>query len=69
LSVGSASVPIRMRRPSGARKALSFSPLVEAGWADASRVEGVPLIPALAKPLVFFAGRPAAEWAPDARRV
>jgi len=56
-----------MRRPSAAREALSLSPLVKASWADASRIEGIPLISAGAKPFVFFAGRPAAEWAADAR--
>jgi hypothetical protein len=57
-----------MRRPSATRKALGFSPLVEAGWTDASRVKGVPLVAAGAEPLVFLAGRPAAERAADARR-
>ena len=52
-----------MRRPSAAREALRFSPLVQAGWADASRIESVPLVTAGAEPLVFFAGRPAAERA------
>jgi hypothetical protein len=60
--------PIRMRRPACAREALCRSPLVQAGWADASRVERVPLIAAGAEPLVLFPGRPAAERAADARR-
>src|SRR5205814_1785912 len=47
---------------------LSFSPLVEARRAHASRVECVPRMSALAEPLVLFAGRPAAQWAADARR-
>ncbi len=41
---------------------------MNAGWAHPSRVEGVPLVSAVAKPFVFFARRPAAEWAADARR-
>jgi hypothetical protein len=49
-----------MRRPSAAREALRFSPLVQAGWTYASRVEGAPLVAAGAEPFVFFAGRPAA---------
>jgi len=53
-----------MQRPSAAREALSFSPLVQASWADASRFEGIPLIAARAKP---FVRRPAAERAADAR--
>lgn len=56
-----------MPRPSAARKALGLSPLVETGWADSSGVEGVPLIPAVAEPLVFFTGRPAAERTTDTR--
>jgi len=56
-----------MRRPSAARKALGFSPLVQASRAYASRVEGIPLVAAGAEPLVFFAGRPAAQRATDAR--
>jgi hypothetical protein len=45
-----------VRRPLAARKALGLSPLVKAGWADASGVESVPLITAGAEPFVFFAG-------------
>jgi hypothetical protein len=56
-----------MRRPSAASEALGLSPLVKARWADASGVERVPLIAALAEPFVFLAGRPAAERAADAR--
>ncbi len=41
---------------------------MQAGGADASRIEGVPRMTALAKPLVIFPGRPAAERAPNARR-
>jgi len=57
-----------MRRPSAAREALGFSPLVQARWADASRVEGVPLVTTSAEPFVLFARRPAAQRAADARR-
>ena len=42
---------------------------MEARWADASRVEGIPFVSARAEPFVFFTGRPAAERAPDARRL
>jgi hypothetical protein len=42
---------------------------MKARWADASRVERVPLVAALAEPLVLFAGRPAAEGTADARRL
>jgi len=55
------------RRPFATRETLSFSPLVQARGADASSIERVPLVSAVAKPFVFFAGRPAAERAPDAR--
>lgn len=58
-----------MRRPPGAREALRLGPLVQACRADSSGVERVPLITALAEPLVSLAGRPAAERAADARRL
>jgi len=58
-----------MGRPSTAREALRFSPLMEAGWADASRIKGIPRMIALTEPEVFLAGRPAAERAEDARRL
>lgn len=61
-------IPIRMRRPSTTGKALGLIPLVKAGWANASSVEGVPLVVALAKPFVFLARRPAAQRTADARR-
>ena len=48
-----------MRRPSAAREALGFTPLVKAGT-DASRIERVPLVAAGAEPLVALAKRPAA---------
>ena len=57
----------RVPRPSTAREALRFSPLVQARGADASGVECVPLIAAGAKSSVFLAGRPATLWTPDAR--
>src|SRR5262249_10567018 len=47
----------------------SFSPLVQARCADPARVESIPLIAAGAKPFIVFAGRPAAEWAADVRRL
>jgi hypothetical protein len=50
-----------MRRPTGGRKALRLSPLVEACRPHSSRVERVPLIAAGAGPHVFRPGRPAAE--------
>jgi len=50
----------RMLRPSAARKALCFRPLVEARGADASRIKGIPRVTALTEPFVFLAGRPAA---------
>jgi hypothetical protein len=49
-------IPIRMRRPAGAGRALGFSPLVQAGRADSSRVERVPFKEARANPLVFLTG-------------
>jgi hypothetical protein len=58
-----------MRRPAGTREALSRTPLVQASGANASRVERVPLVPTVAEPLVLLTGRPAAEWAADARRL
>jgi hypothetical protein len=61
-------IPIRMCRPTAAREALGFSPLMQARRADASRVERVPLVAAGAEPLVFIARRPTAERAADTRR-
>lgn len=55
-----------MFRPSTAREALSFFPLVQASWAYASSVEGVPHVTAGAGPAILFARRPAAERATDA---
>jgi hypothetical protein len=60
-------VPERMRRPSAAREALGLSPVVQAGWTDASCIESIPFESASAEPVIFFAGRPAAEWAANAR--
>ena len=63
----SMSIPERVRNPSAAREALGLSPLVKARWADASRVESVPLVSAGAEPFIFLAGRPTAKRAADAR--
>ena len=41
-----------MRRPSAAREALGFRPLVQACWAHAPRVEGIPLVAAGAESLI-----------------
>ena len=57
-----------MRRPSAAREALRFSPVVEARGADASSIKRIPRMTALAEPFVLLPGRPAAERAADARR-
>jgi hypothetical protein len=56
-----------MLRPPCAREALRRSPSVQAGWAHSPCIEGVPRMTAVAEPFVFFAGRPAAERAADAR--
>ena len=58
-----------MRRPSAAREALSLSLLVKTSWADASRVERVPLEAAGAKPFVLLTRRPTAERATDTWRL
>jgi hypothetical protein len=42
---------------------LGFTPLVQAGGADASGVERVPFVPAGAEPFVVFARRPTAQRA------
>ena len=47
---------------------LQQDQLLETVWADASGVERIPHIAALAEPVIFLAGRPAAERAADARR-
>jgi hypothetical protein len=52
---------------SGRTRGTRFQPSVEIGWADAARVQGIPLIAAGAKPFVLFTWRPAAERAADAR--
>src|SRR5579871_3308278 len=65
--IRSTSIPIRVRRPSAAWEALSLSPLVKASWADASSIERIPRMTALAEPLVLFTRRPAAQRAADAR--
>jgi hypothetical protein len=61
-------IPERMRRPSAACEALRFSPLMEARRTHSPSVECVPRMTALAEPLVFFPGRPAAQRAADAGR-
>ena len=60
-------VPQRMRRPSTARKALGLSPLVQARRTHAACLKGIPRMTALTEPVIFLAGRPAAERAADAR--
>jgi len=60
-------VPIRVCRPLLTGEALRRSPLMEAGGADTSRVERIPFVSAATRPSVFFAGRPTAERAPNAR--
>jgi hypothetical protein len=62
----SVRVPIRVRRPSAAREALRFSPLVKASGADATCIERIPIEAACAKPFVLLPGRPAAERTADA---
>jgi len=54
-----------MRRPASTREALGFTPPLKANRANPSRIEGVPLMTASARPEVFRARRPAAERAPD----
>jgi len=49
-----------MRRPAAARETLRLSPLVQAGWADASGIERLLLVSAVTRPS-FFAGRQTAE--------
>ena len=48
-------VPVRMQRPAGAGQALGLSPLVEAGGANSTSVERVPLIAAGAEPEIILA--------------
>jgi len=50
-----------------ALEALRFSPLVNAGGANSSRIECVPLVSTVTRPSVFLAGRPATERAADLR--
>ena len=40
---------------------------MQAGWADTSRIEGVPKVAAATRPTVIFAGRPSAQRAADTR--
>jgi hypothetical protein len=60
-------IPVGMRRPAPTRKALRLNPLMEASGAHSSRIKGVPLMPAGARPELVLTGRPAAEWASDTR--
>src|SRR5215471_21198081 len=60
-------VPVRVRRPESAGKALSFSPLVQTCRANSTCVKRVPHVSAGTRPEVFFSGRPAAQRATDAR--
>jgi hypothetical protein len=55
-----------MRRPSAAREALRVSPPMKTGGADASRIKGIPRMTALTEPVIFLAGRPAAQGTADA---
>jgi hypothetical protein len=48
-------------------EAGGHSPLIEAGGTDATGIERVPDMPALAHPTVMSAWRPVAFRAPDAR--
>jgi uncharacterized glyoxalase superfamily protein PhnB len=57
----SVRVPIRMRRPPATLETLRLSPLVQARWEHAARLERVPFIPAGAKPFVLFGWRPPAK--------
>jgi len=66
MSVGSGSVPIRMLRSSTAREALGFTPLVQARGTHAASLRDIPRMTALTEPVIFLAGRPAAERAVDA---
>lgn len=54
-------------RTASARKALRFRPPVQACWADASCIEGIPRMPASARPNILLLGSPAAEGAANAR--
>jgi len=49
-----------------AREALGLSPVVKAGWAHASDVARVPIVPTGTEPFVIFARRPATERTADA---
>ena len=60
-------IPIRMRRPPATREALRRSPVMKTGRAHSSCIEGVPFVSAIAEPFVFFARRPVAKGAADAR--
>jgi hypothetical protein len=49
-----------------AGEALCFRPALQAGWAHASGIEGVPVMFACARPNVLFARGPPTEWTSDA---
>ena len=59
-------VPVRVRRPASAGKALSFSPLVQTCRANSTSVKRVPHVSAGTRPEVFLSRRPAAQRAADA---
>src|SRR5215472_8136051 len=59
-------VPVRVRRPAPAGKALSFAPQVQTCRANSTCVKRVPDVSAGTRPEVFLSRRPAAQRAPDA---
>jgi hypothetical protein len=63
------SIPVGVRRPPSAGKALRLRPLVQARRADASGVKGVPFMTTSTRPEVFLARQPPAERAADAWRL
>jgi hypothetical protein len=65
--IQSLRIPFRMRRPARARKTLGLDPVMQARGANSACVECVPLMAAGARPAVFLPGRPATQWATDAR--
>jgi hypothetical protein len=54
-------------RPSATRQPPGLSALIQAGWADASRIKGIPRMTALAEPFAFVSWRPTAQRAADLR--
>jgi hypothetical protein len=67
LTSGLLRIPVRICRPPAAREALGLSPPLQTSRADPSRIEGVPLMTAGAKPGVFLPRRPAAERTSNTR--